>query len=116
MLIIRNEQMKSLNVVPKEGYEEQLRLHIKEEFPDVYEQNGDEKVRKNIKSGMKKAELYEISKGEHVAIFIYLMLLFGANFDEESICSETHKIFKNKDLAPNEKLSRVLTYKRDQLK
>lgn len=83
MLSIRKEQYEELGKVTFRQFEEEMAEHLKKYFPKYCEIYGEPLIRKVIRSGAERAEVYGFITKRDTPLFIDLMLLLGSHFDED---------------------------------
>lgn len=83
MLKIRPEQLQVFKADWARRFEDWMIGHIKEFFPEKFDEMGEEEVRESIHHGLKRARAYRIEQGPDVCLYIDTMLLLGRDFDIE---------------------------------
>lgn len=83
MLVIRNEQMQTMQSVALDEFENEMVAHIKEFAPKHSEVIKDEGVREVVRLGIERAKQYGLTNRGPVRFFIEMMFMFGSSFDTD---------------------------------
>ncbi len=83
MLVIRNDQIKTLEEFALNDFENELVEHCKKFAPkhsEVIEESG---VREVVRLGIKRAENYGLTNRGPVRFYVEMMFMFGSDFDTD---------------------------------
>jgi len=83
MFKMRREQMDAFRRESIREFEDGVARHVERCFPDRWAALGEGGVRQVIQRGVERAAVYGIVAERDVCKFIDLMLVFGADFDQE---------------------------------
>jgi hypothetical protein len=92
MLVIRKEQMAMFESHLGQRFRNQLRQHVKTEFPEQTRGLTDLAVDKRISEGVERARLYEITTERDLTLFVDLVFSLGLNFEQERKMAWAKKI------------------------
>ena len=106
MLVIREEQVSSLQQAGLNNFENDLIEYFSIEFaPKHCEVIGNERVRKVIRRGIKKAQNYGFSSRGPIRFYLELMFMFGGRFDTDPQYDWVTKILV--DSETNDEMKRI---------
>ncbi|NJO18146.1 MAG: hypothetical protein HC877_21175 [Thioploca sp.] len=88
MLIIRPEQVKVLEQYMVSQFEEQMKIHLQWFFSEELQTIGEVGLREQIRLGVKKAQLYQITKEGDVQRYLECAVVYGWEFDTTSWAKE----------------------------
>lgn len=83
MLKIRKEQMGAFSFQALESFEDRIVARLNTFSPDHCQALGEEKTRKAIRYGIKRAASYGIEFERDVCLYIDQMFAFGQDFDKD---------------------------------
>lgn len=83
MLTIRPKQLDVLSEPHLKAFEDRMVTHLKELFTNQTERLGEPKLREVIRHGINRAAVYGISIECDVCKYIDLMMVWGADFDQD---------------------------------
>jgi hypothetical protein len=81
MLVIRKNQMETMQHETMKVFELRVLEHLRQFFPEECRRAGDERTRAAIRQGIRRAETYGIEMQRHVAVYIDLSAALGLDFD-----------------------------------
>ena len=84
MLIIRPEQVKVLEQYMVKQFEERMRVHLQRVFAEELQTIGEVELREQIRLGVEKAQLYQITKEGDVQRYLECAVIYGWEFDTTS--------------------------------
>ena len=82
-MIIRKQQMNSLEVDARKRFIDFMQDHLSQHFPDHVQALDPEGVRRAIEAGIERAKKYGIISERDVCKFIDLQFAFGESFDSD---------------------------------
>lgn len=82
MLVIREEQMKTLSESTFNYFVDLMVAHLRKFFPELVRDKDDDVLRETVCHGVEHADKYGIVAGHDVCLFTQLRVLFGPDFDE----------------------------------
>jgi len=80
---VRREQMDAYREAALRDFEHRVVQHVERCLPDRLATMGEDGVRRVIRSGIDRAATHRITAEQDVCRFIDMMLVFGAEFDQE---------------------------------
>lgn len=83
MFVIRDEQIRALDEVRRQHFVEKAVAHLSRHFPSDCERVGEKALHELVKSGIDRANAYELMRELDVTGFISLMLVLGPEFEKE---------------------------------
>jgi hypothetical protein len=107
MLIIRSEQMDSLNAHMRERFIKETVAFVRDIFPEQTDQMQTGEMRRFVQEGIEKAARYNILSERDVTLFIALMMGLGVEFDSQEENSRIHGILSSPELDQQEKINLV---------
>jgi hypothetical protein len=107
-LIIRQGQMAAFSKATVRNFENRLRAHLQETYPEPSEALGEAGVREVIAHGMKRAEHYHLASEREICGYVELMFEFGRDFDRDPRHPWAGEILRDKTIdSSEERLSRL---------
>ena len=82
-MLIRQPQLTAISAAQVKSFEDGLLAHLRESFPQHFEQLGESGSRSAIRYGIARAASYGIVTGQGVAKYVKLMFAFGRDFDRD---------------------------------
>lgn len=82
-MLIRPEQMASMDEAMQKRYHEELRKLLREQSPDLVATLDDATLLERIAAAEEKARAYGVKTGEGILAYVGLSLTAGARFDED---------------------------------
>lgn len=110
MLIIRNEQREAFRLYMREKFERRMSAHLQSRFPEQTNDMTEQSMSDFIRSGITKAEGYQIVTEGDVQRFLEYMCTLGADFDINSETSWAAEILGNEHIDGSEKIDRIEEY------
>jgi hypothetical protein len=107
MLIIRKQQIETLEVHAREKFIRVMRRHLGNAFPDQCASLGEEGLRARIESGMAKAEAFGLLAEQDVAGLIHFTFEAGADFDQRPELEWAVAVLRDAEPAPSERVDRL---------
>ncbi|OGP79419.1 MAG: hypothetical protein A2V86_01755 [Deltaproteobacteria bacterium RBG_16_49_23] len=107
MLIIRNEQMDAFSGRMAESFVNSVDAHLKEFWPEKYEEMGEEAVRESIHEAMDTAREFGIINEYDMARYIDLIYEFDWPADEEPDTPWAEEILRDSELDSTAKMDRL---------
>lgn len=105
MLVIREQQIETLQQHAEEDFVERLMKHLRETQDAETFELDDEELRRRVEFGIEKARGYELTWEKPIVFFVRLMFSIAPNFDEqENIQDVLDAPFDE----PNEKMDYLL--------
>lgn len=92
MLIIRNRQIKDLELVRPETFRPRMLQHIANEFPETAEMCGEEGILRIIDSGLSRIGQYGLKSNFEACLFIDMTIMLGTGFDTDPLLPWARKI------------------------
>ena len=83
MLVIRNEQMRAMAREPLAAFKDQLAAHVVRDFPEQAEMLGTSKILDAIHYGVEKALHFGFETSRELSRYVYLMFIFGRDFEKD---------------------------------
>lgn len=83
MLMIRQDQMETLNQYMLDKYEDLVFFHLTENYTDTCAALGEDGVRETIRHGIRRAQSYDIRIEADISRYIDMMFRFGKDFDTD---------------------------------
>ena len=84
MLVIRKEQMESLEEVALKNFEDRMVAHFCKEFAPLHcEVIGEEGTHEVVRFGIEAAEKYEFTNRGPIQFYLEMMFMFGGRFDTD---------------------------------
>ncbi len=107
MLIIRKEQMDALSDHMEEGFVDRVFAHLKEFWPEKFEEMGEEAVRESIHDAMDIARELGIVNEYDVARYMDLVYEFDWPADEKPDTPWAEEILNDAELEGTVKMDRL---------
>jgi hypothetical protein len=107
MFVMRQTHLDAFGQAAVQGFEDQMVVHLRARFPRECQELGEEKVRRRIQDGIKRAGRYEIRSQRHVARFIRFMFGIRPDFDTARQTRWAAAILKETNAPPADRLDRV---------
>jgi len=107
MLFIREEQREAFRQYMLEKFEYSMLVHLQSSFPEQTEGMTEPHMLDFIRSGIQKAEGYEVVTEGDVQRFLELMLTFSVDFDVNSETPWAAEILGNEHIDGSEKIDRL---------
>ena len=95
-LIVRNQQVQSLNEAARQGFEDEMTVHLARFSPPLYQTVGEDQMRKAIHLGISKSAEYGFDNRGPVRLYLEMMLLFGSHFDTDPQYTWSAEILQNR--------------------
>src|SRR3954466_5305786 len=109
MLIVRKEQMAMFEAHLGQRFRNQVRKHVRQEFPEQTKGLTDPAIDKRIADATERARLYEIGTERDITLFVDLVFLLGANFEQERKMAWAKKILVDSSMEGAAKMKAVYT-------
>jgi hypothetical protein len=110
MLKIREEQMKAFVQAVLLGYEDRMVIHLRSSFPEQTKTLPEHALREMIRTGMNKAEVYEVKDETDVERFLECMVRYGEDFDRDPQTSWAGEILRDEGFNGTEKMNQINDY------
>ncbi len=108
MLVIRKEQMLTLEQAVIHNFENRMLDHLEKFFPIHCKILGVEQVYKVIRLGLERAERYDFISERNVHLYVGLMFMLGSYFDRDPQLPWATKILSDENIAnPNTRANRL---------
>jgi len=104
-LRIREEQMKAFSAYMHVSFEKRVAAHLRKEQPERTKALTDSDLDKFIEAGVIRAQNRGFTREADLGLFLELMLLLGADFDEKP--EWEGEIFENRELTSDGKIDRL---------
>lgn len=104
MLVIRSRQLREFEEGSKSEFEERMFVFLNEEWSEQCGALGAERVRGSIKTGIERAESYELTTENQIAKYINLMYALEFDFDNSPASPWAGTILTDESLDPNYKI------------
>jgi hypothetical protein len=85
VLIIRKEQIETLDRAALRAFEDHMVQHLQKFAPRLFEFLGEPSFREVIRLGVKRAGTYGLTTRGPVRLYIELMVMFGSDFDTDPL-------------------------------
>ena len=108
MLVIRNDQIDTLEQFAVKDFENELVGHLKEFAPkhsEVIEESG---VREVVKLGIKRAESYGFTNRGPIRFYVEMMFMFGSDFDTDFQIPWAEGVLKNEAISDQTQRADIL--------
>jgi hypothetical protein len=96
--------MDAMIIGSDEEFVEFLVGHVKEEQPELEEENDDETLKKRVRGGVERAKSRGFRTAEDLTIFVSLMFRIAPNFDEQS---DIKAILNDKNIPPGQRFEKM---------
>jgi hypothetical protein len=104
-MLIRAEQVETLNKVPLRAFEDEMVAHLADFSPPLFKAIKEEQTRTAIRFGIARAERYGFTWRGPISLYLELMLIFGGHFDIDPQYPWANEILDRKD--PNTQMERA---------
>jgi len=108
MVTIRNQQLKDLQDKKQEQFVNKAQLFIKTNYPLKVEFSSDQDIEQCIRSGMKRANRYNLLSEKAMIAFIELMYILTKDFDTNAKTVWTKKILSEDNLSESQKINIII--------
>lgn len=107
MLKIRSEQIETLRKSVRKEFEDDMVIHLQTSFSSEIEGMSEEELRQEIRSGIEKAEKYDIVISTDVSRFIEYSVCYGSDFDVTDKLKWISEILNDNSLDGTEKMDMI---------
>ena len=111
MLVIRNEQMQTMETFALQEFENELVEHIKTFAPKHSEVIKDEGVREVVRLGIGRSEKYGFTNRGPVRFYVEMMCMFGSDFDTDFQLPWAEGTLNNEVIKDQTQRADILYYK-----
>ena len=108
MLVIRKEQMEAMEEYMLRSLKKRMVSHLRANYPEETAEMSDDELDLLVKSGIDKAESYDIIEDDDVRRFLEFMVINGENFDKED--PEAEDILTDDEMDSDEKMDELDYY------
>lgn len=97
MLKIRKAQMTTFRSAAFKRFEDDMMDHIKQFFPNHYRIGGEPTVRKVVRYGIERSNIYGLVTERNMCLYITVMFMLGSNFDTDFFFPWAPETLKDKN-------------------
>jgi hypothetical protein len=110
MLIIRHVQMKVFEEAALRNYEDRMALHLRSNFSEQTKNATEQELREMIKTGISKAESYQVTDEMDVEGFLEFVVRYGPDFETDPQVFWAVQILQDESLTGTEKMNQMDDY------
>jgi hypothetical protein len=107
MLTIRKAQMAVFETLFARRFRENLKRHVRDEFPTQTQSQDDTTLDKLISDGITRGRIYEITTERDLTLFVDLLFLAGQDFDHSRKMAWARRILLDKNLDGTAKMQAI---------
>lgn len=97
MLVIREEQMRTLEQIPIKAFKDDMLVYLQERFPEDFEVLGEAQTRRVIELGIDRAAAHGFETRGDICDYISVMFGLGSYFDEDPLLPWATEVLKNNE-------------------
>jgi hypothetical protein len=110
MLKIRPEQMEEMSEYMLHQFEERMVEHLHSAFPDQTEELKKTDLQAIIRTGVDKAESYDVTDEVDVERYLECIVQYGTEFDTDVGTAWAGEILRTDTITGNEKMNQINDY------
>ncbi len=107
MLLIRHEQMETLERYAAKEFEDRMVRHLKTSWTEEYEALGEAAARETVRKALKNAGNYCVESEYDVARYLNIMFALGHDFDTDDRFPWANSILASPDLEGSAKMDQL---------
>lgn len=107
MLTIRDPQLRAIARAHERRFLRRAEKHLWTTLPDECAELGAERVREIVETALVRARGYGLERDYDILRFLNLMMLFGADFDDDDAYPWAREILRDEELEPLTRLELI---------
>jgi hypothetical protein len=108
VLTIRRAQLLALEEVTLRPFRERALLHVREQFPDLYEERGDAAIREIVDLAVRKGRAYGLEAESELLRLLNVMVLVSPRLDVDPATPWAREILADTELGSETRIERLV--------